>query len=73
MSIGISEIILILIAVLILFDKKRMPEVIKMFMKAKNEFNKAKFAIKKEINDFTLEYREKPVEFQLKDNNEPPV
>ncbi len=53
MSIGGSEIILILLAVLLLFGSKRIPEVAKMMGKGMREFRKATDEIKKEINDGT--------------------
>jgi sec-independent protein translocase protein TatA len=55
MSIGGSEILFILLAVLLLFGSKRIPEVAKMMGKGMREFRKATDEIKKEINDETRE------------------
>jgi sec-independent protein translocase protein TatA len=55
MSIGGSEILFILLAVLLLFGSKRIPEVARMMGKGMNEFRKATDEIKKEINDGTKE------------------
>ena len=51
MSIGIPEIILILLVVLLLFGAKRIPELARSFGKAQNEYKKAKDALKEEAKD----------------------
>ena len=48
MSLGIGEIILILVAVLVLFGAKRIPEIAKALGRATHEFKKAKDDIEKE-------------------------
>jgi sec-independent protein translocase protein TatA len=55
MSIGGSEILLILLAVLLLFGSKRIPEVARMMGKGMSEFRKATDEIKREINESTKE------------------
>jgi len=71
MSIGIPEIILILVAILLLFGGKRIPELAKAFGRATYEFKKAKEAIKKEADDLKNEIEaeaQKPQEYQVKDD-----
>jgi len=71
MSIGIPEIILILVAILLLFGGKRIPELAKAFGRATYEFKKAKEAIKKEADDLKNEIEDeaqKPQEYQVKDD-----
>lgn len=70
MSLGITEITLILVVVLLLFGGKKIPELARSFGRASYEFKKAKEivkqetdAIKKEIEDA----REKPEEYQPQD------
>ena len=48
MSIGISELILILIVVLVLFGGKRIPELARALGKASYEYKKAKQALQNE-------------------------
>jgi sec-independent protein translocase protein TatA len=50
MGIGGSEIFLIMIAVLLLFGSKKIPEIAKVLGKGMNEFKKATDEIKREIN-----------------------
>lgn len=52
MSIGIPEIILILVVVLLVFGGKRIPELARSLGKAQNEYKKAKNALKEEAADF---------------------
>lgn len=77
MSLGITEITLILVVVLLLFGGKRIPELARALGKASYEFKKAKEVIKKETNELkeSLEdSAEKPEEYKLKDDiNEPQV
>lgn len=51
MSIGIPEIILIVVVVLLLFGAKRIPELARSLGKAQNEYKKAKAALKEEAED----------------------
>ena len=51
MSIGIPEIILIVVVVLLLFGAKRIPEFARSLGKAQNEYKKAKDALKEEAED----------------------
>ena len=71
MSIGIPEIILILIVILLLFGGKRIPELAKAFGRAAYEYKKAKETIKKEAQELKDEIEanaEKPQEYQVKDD-----
>ena len=52
MSIGITEIIVILVVVLLLFGGKRIPELAKALGQASYEFKKAKETITNEANEF---------------------
>lgn len=51
MSIGIPEIILILVVVLLIFGGKRIPELARSLGRAKYEYKKAKETIEKEAKD----------------------
>ena len=51
MSLGIPEIILIVVVVLLLFGAKRIPEHARSLGKAQNEYKKAKDALKEEAED----------------------
>lgn len=51
MSLGVTEITLILIVVILLFGGKRIPELARSLGRAKAEFEKAKNAIKKESDE----------------------
>ncbi len=51
MSIGLSELILILVVVLLLFGGKRIPELAKAFGKASYEYKKAKEALQNEADN----------------------
>ncbi len=75
MSLGITEITLILIVILLLFGGKRIPELARAFGRATAEYKKAKNLIKKEaedIKDSLTEDTEKPVEYKIKDDVENP-
>lgn len=72
MSFGISEIILILIAIVLLFDLRRLPELARVFGKIVQQYRKAKETIKKEAHELTRDFTEKPIEYQLKDDIENP-
>ena len=71
MSIGIPEITLIIIAVLLLFGGKRIPELAKAFGRASYEYKKAKEVIKKEADELKKEIEAdepRPEEYKLKDD-----
>ncbi len=70
MSLGITEIILILVVVILLFGGKRIPEIARALGRASYEYKKAKNVIKKEAEDLKTaieETQEKPEEYQPKD------
>lgn len=77
MSLGITEITLILVVILLLFGGKRIPELARALGKASYEFKKAKETIKKEtdeIKDAIALEADKPQEYQIKDDvNNPQV
>ncbi len=72
MSLGISEIVLILIAIILLFDRQKLPELAKTFGKISRQYAKAREIIKNEARDLTLDFTQKPVEYKLKDDIENP-
>ena len=72
MAIGIQEITLILIVILLLFGSKRIPELAKAFGRASYEFNKAKETIQREAEEIENEEKNKPTEYQLKDDIQEP-
>lgn len=51
MSLGFTEILLIVIAILLLFGAKRIPELVKAIARASHEYKKAKEMIKKESEE----------------------
>lgn len=72
MSLGITEITLILVVILLLFGGKRIPELARALGKASYEFKKAKEVIKKEADELKSSIAEEPQEYQLKDDVENP-
>ena len=58
MSLGISEIILILIVVLVLFGGKKIPELARGLGRAQAEYKKAKAVIENEVNELKEEVKE---------------
>lgn len=58
MSIGFTEIFLILVVILLLFGSKRIPELAKAFGRAAFEFKKAKETIKKEALELSEDVQE---------------
>ena len=74
MSLGIHEIILILLVVLLLFGGKKIPEIARAMGRAQYEYKKAKTAIQKEAEEFqkTVENEEKPAISQVKDDIKTP-
>ncbi len=70
MSLGITEITLILVVILLLFGGKRIPELARALGKASYEFKKAKEVIKKEtdeLKDAIEDVQEKPEEYKPND------
>lgn len=70
MSLGFTEITLILVVILLLFGGKRIPELARALGKASYEFKKAKEVVKKEadeIKDAIEKEAEKPEEYQPTD------
>ncbi len=70
MSLGIPEILLILVVILLLFGGKRIPEIARALGRASYEYKKAKDVIKKEaqdLKDAIEEQAEKPKEYEPKD------
>lgn len=70
MSLGITEITLILVVILLLFGGKRIPELARALGKASYEYKKAKELIKKEANeikDAIEDAQEKPEEYKPND------
>lgn len=70
MSLGITEITLILVVILLLFGGKRIPELARALGKATYEYKKAKETFKKEANDIkeAIENQaQKPEEYEPKD------
>ena len=57
MSLGIPEIILILVVVLVLFGGKKLPELARGLGKAQNEYKKAKEALENEVDEFKSEVK----------------
>jgi sec-independent protein translocase protein TatA len=55
MSLGMTEIILILVVVLVLFGGKKIPELARGLGKAQAEYKKAKEAIENEVSEFKSE------------------
>ena len=70
MSLGITEITLILVVILLLFGGKRIPELARALGKASYEYKKAKERIKKEANeikDAIEDAQGKPEEYKPND------
>lgn len=70
MSLGITEILLILVVIILLFGGKRIPEIARALGRASYEYKKAKNVIQKEAEDLKNaieETQEKPEEYQPKD------
>ena len=75
MSLGITEITLILVVILLLFGGKRIPELARALGRASYEYKKAKEKIKKEaegLKESIENSGEKPTEYRLKDDVENP-
>lgn len=70
MSLGITEIILILVVVVLLFGGKRIPELARALGRASYEYKKAKDIIETEaqgLKDAIEDAGEKPEEYKPKD------
>lgn len=70
MSLGITEILLILVVIILLFGGKRIPEIARALGRASYEYKKAKNVIQKEAEDLKNEIedaQEKPEEYKPKD------
>lgn len=70
MSLGITEILLILVVVILLFGGKRIPEIARALGRASYEYKKAKNVIQKETEELKNaieETQEKPDEYKPKD------
>ena len=75
MSLGITEILLILVVALLLFGGKRIPEIARALGRASYEYKKAKNIIKDEANELkdAIENTvEKPEEFDPSNDTERP-
>lgn len=55
MSLGVTEIVLILIVILVLFGGKKIPELARGLGKAQAEYKKAKEVLEEEVNEFKAE------------------
>ena len=70
MPLGITEILLILVVILLLFGGKRIPEIARALGRASYEYKKAKNILKEEaqgLKDAIEDSAEKPEEYQPKD------
>lgn len=70
MSLGITEILLILVVILLLFGGKRIPEIARALGRASYEYKRAKNILKeeaKELKEAIEEKAEKPEEYEPKD------
>lgn len=70
MSLGITEILLILVVIVLLFGGKRIPEIARALGRTSYEYKKAKNVIQKEAENLKNEIeetQEKPEEYKPKD------
>ncbi len=67
MSIGFTEIFLIIVVILLLFGSKRIPELAKALGRAAYEFKNAKETLKKEAQELS-ENAQKAAEAEVKKN-----
>ncbi len=72
MSLGVTEIILILVVILVLFGGKKLPELARGLGKAQAEYKKAKETIDEEVDKFKDEVEKAAKEEEKKetDNSE---
>ena len=66
MSLGMSEIILILVVVLVLFGGKKIPELARGLGRAQAEYKKAKEAFENEVSEFKAEVEKSSADAQKK-------
>lgn len=62
MSLGVSEILLILVVVLVLFGGKKIPELARGLGRAEAEYKKAKKTIQNEVEEFKNEVEKAALE-----------
>ena len=67
MSLGVSEILLILVVVLVLFGGKRIPELARAFGKAQYEYKKAKEMLQNEAQELKDTVEKAAAEEEKKD------
>lgn len=75
MSLGITEILLILVVILLLFGGKRIPEIARALGRASYEYKRAKSIIKdeaRELKDAIESTGDKPEEFDPSKDTERP-
>ena len=73
MSIGITEVIVILVVVLVLFGGKRIPELARALGRASFEYKRAKETFKNEINELKETAENASVEEEKKEVKKQPV
>ena len=73
MSIGIQEIILVMIVVLLIFGGKRIPELARALGRASYEFKKAKETVQKEADEIANSVKEEPEKSKQDDIKESQV
>ena len=71
MSLGVTEIILILVVILVLFGGKKLPELARGLGKAQAEYKKAKETIDDEVNKFKDEMAKAEKEEETKSTGNP--
>jgi len=69
MSLGVTEIILILVVVLVLFGGKKLPELARGLGKAQAEYKKAKETIDEEVDKFKDEVEKASKEEETKERD----
>lgn len=74
MSLGFTEILLILVVILLLFGGKRIPEIARALGRASYEYKKAKNILKEEAEGLknTIERCDKPEQFDPASDKERP-
>lgn len=64
MSLGITEIVLILVVVLLIFGGNKIPEVARGIGKAEAEYKKAKAVVQKEVSELKNDVKKESVKTQ---------